>query len=181
MSGDMCVNCHANNGDDGTFGGNPGSFGYFDMNQLVHAETEADLADYIEAAMPPAEPTNCDSECATQAAAYLWTFYDEELAAANAAAAEAEKLERGRALMTEGALCAGCHRDNGNGTFGATQGAYFDVDSMRNASTEDELADYIDTTMPMDPTACVGECATDIATYLWSLRDDVAIPFGAVD
>lgn len=181
MSGDMCVGCHGNNGDDGTFGGDPGSFGYFDMNQLVHADTEADLVDYLEVAMPPAAPDNCGRECATQAAAYLWTFYDEDVAAANREAAKPAAIARGSVLMNEGTLCAGCHRDNKNGTFGASENTYFDVDSMRNADSEDGLADYIHVSMPPDPSGCEDDCATDIAAYLWSLRDDEVVPFGGMD
>lgn len=66
-------------------------------------------------------------------------------------------------------LCSGCHTDNGNGQFGAP--VAFNAVTMRRGDTAEALAAYISSTMPtLDASLCSGDCANDIAAYLWSFR-----------
>src|SRR5690606_34606402 len=124
-----------------------------------------------EASMPPGEnSTECEGECATDLAAYLWSLRTE--------LEEPDSLVRGQALM-EGSMCAGCHADNGDGTFGTVgTGGFYDVNALRLSDTEATLAAYLHEFMPIGANTvnCEGRCATDLAGYLWSLRTDAEQP-----
>lgn len=80
----------------------------------------------------------------------------------------------GASLMA-GALCSTCHTDNGGGEFGAP--VAFNAATIQRGDTAAALASYISSAMPTsDSSLCVGDCANDIAAYLWSFRGTAANP-----
>lgn len=83
-----------------------------------------------------------------------------------------EAFANGKALMAS-PLCASCHTDNGDGTFGGI--FKFNVNNFNfwkgdkyQSGSQTELARYIEETMPSNgPGNCDSRCASDIGTYLW--------------
>lgn len=81
------------------------------------------------------------------------------------------------------ARCNFCHVDEANGQF--AKGVFpFNVNSFTypgmakyqgySADTPGALARFIDLNMPSS-SSCNGECARDVAAYLWSLREDAQL------
>lgn len=79
--------------------------------------------------------------------------------------------------MADSNLCAGCHTDREDGTFGGI--APFNVNDWQHLvlDTEEALALYIADEMPKASVgACIAECAADAAAYLWSLKINNILP-----
>ena len=94
--------------------------------------------------------------------------------------------KRGKVTLTDMG-CTACHSDNGDGTFGSPKLAtmFFDMAMLKYPSkkehngkytsdTVQDLALYINDVMPPfgQESKCVGDCANDIAAYLWSYVKD---------
>lgn len=88
----------------------------------------------------------------------------------------------GKELIATATLCAGCHQDREDGTF---TGTAFNVNDLREIedATEKSLADYIEAEMPPGASAsnCVGQCAADIAAYLWTYKRENLLTDGGFE
>lgn len=175
IQGPLCNQCHSDNGD-GTFGIIP-----FNVNGLVHAtrapysaSTVIELANYIENEMPPSPPTDCDAQCAVDAATYLWSYIGQAQSSAQSSSTPSlppftfspEDVQKGKVLYEQ--QCAYCHGDEGEGAIGFPA---MHTAECSTCSDGNSLTAYIDAAMPTGkgsggPRACAGDCAKQVAAYI---------------
>lgn len=152
-----CVGCHQNNRD-GTFGDSSATRFYIDNLRRTNL---TNLAQYIEVAMPLADPQACTGTCAVNVAAYLRTFAGlGGSSSSSSSSGGADAVARGKTQFD--AQCASCHG-------GPRVQGVFDYGSLRSKGiyTTTKLRDYIHASMPAgNPAACAGGCADDVTAYV---------------
>ncbi len=172
FASDRCVVCHEDNGD-GTFSGTP-----FDSRNLRYpksgqysAESISAIAQYIEDSMPLVDPTQCQGECAHHVASYLWHFIESPTppTAPPSPPPDNEPLDTSRGDKTHGSLiyeqqCQSCHGVDGNG--GVVSKPLVAESGCSTCASFANLVTKIHESMPT-PGACAGQCARDVATYIF--------------
>lgn len=80
-------------------------------------------------------------------------------------------------------MCAGCHTDREDGTFGGF--SPFNVNNLLafENPTQASLADYIEAEMPDNgnPGNCGADCAADVAAYLWTYKRENLVTDGGFE
>jgi mono/diheme cytochrome c family protein len=152
-----CVGCHQNNRD-GSFGDSSATRFYVDS---LRRTSLANLAQYIEVAMPQFDPSACVGTCATNVAAYLRTFAGlGGSSSSSSSSGGTDAIARGKTQFD--GQCATCHA-------GPRVQGVFDYASLRAKGiySNTKLRDYISASMPLgNPAACAGACADDVMAYI---------------
>ena len=154
----QCLGCHGNEqGEEVNFGG---ALTAFDCGDCSDLNT---LISRIVDTMPVSGPAQCGTDCATAVAGYILESFD----------GYGEELSGGQ--LYEG-MCLSCHGDGSQST-GLTGPQLVPV-SCLSCETPEILAQRITATMPFNDTnACVGQCATDIADYIFATFEG----YGVID
>ena len=138
----QCAGCHGDNGDGA--GNIPG---------LKRNLTQEELEFIIAYAMPPTDPNRCIGDCAADTAHYVFSNF-----VADTGPVVADP-STGASLYNAG--CASCHAEDGGGV-GSIPGVTRDL-------TIEDLTTIIENRMPpLNPAACVGDCASLTAEYIYS-------------
>ncbi|WP_158224562.1 DUF1592 domain-containing protein [Agaribacterium haliotis] len=203
MGSAMCGSCHIDNLD-GTFAG----FADFDVNDLKYpqdtnytADSEANLALYIEALMPKGPAENCVGQCAKDIAAYLWSYVGTmpEPEPSSSAAPTPKPSAMPSPMPSDEPLlgnlvqgekdyaqfCEGCHGPAGDaGSTEAEKNLYSLIGQYCETCADGDAAlfEKIVSTMPPGNEAnCNGQCAADTAKFIMevfykpNLEDDVIV------
>ena len=178
---DFCSGCH------GDFDLNTGMSDGFakrlDLHDYVDKAPHV-LSDLIRDTMPkpPLDPASCAQTCADNVTAYYYQLLESVLSGTGGDDGEddepsIEDQSGEQIFMSLG--CLGCH-----GNDGLQKGAAINFANYSEAT----MAAYIDQYMPRDPALenpdpnfaqkCVGECATKVAAYVWSLKPDTSCDLG---
>lgn len=112
--------------------------------------TEQQLVIYIEENMPFGSEDTCTGQCAADVAEYVMVLPEQPV--------DEPDPVNGQALYTSATLnCSGCHGATGGGPLPITVSKF----------TQESLASKIHSDMPSgSASACVDECADDIAAYI---------------
>ena len=176
---DQCSDCHGLTGTGGSSG--------ISLINCPSCSNRTTLINVIEKTMPIADATQCDLNCATSMADYIYSelyLLNSETVSNNNAPSStnssftANETQEAILLAAVGddnqllsgkehydTQCAGCHGLTGTG--GSTGVSLISCPSCNNLDT---LVERISTTMPTEgPTLCTGDCATSTAYYITNI------------
>lgn len=150
LYGEQCESCHGDEKGQGVSFPIGGALTGFECDKCTNV---AELAQYLEAEMPPNNPAACDLDCGTKLANYIFDHFDGY-----------DNNLTGQQLY-EG-LCQDCHGD-GVQTENLV-GARLVPASCQTCGDKSTLISRIESTMPtVDPTRCDLLCSTKITDYIF--------------
>ena len=146
----FCADCHGVDG-----------LGVGVVIGLTRDASVAELTTLIEDTMPISETTLCTGICATETAKYIVDNFSVPVITPLP-----QPITGSSIYVTQ---CADCHGLDGRGI--AT------ITGVTRFMSLAELTNIVDTTMPAsDPAACIGDCATDVAQYIFDTFTEAEPP-----
>ena len=158
-----CLSCHGTQGD-GIYPIDATRFNLAEMNE------------YNDTQMPPANPADCTGVCASEVSKFILAGYNEVSAAPPPAGDGGGSNDGGnnggvvvvdaQARQLYNDNCAGCHGEQGDGNPALGGGPLKGADCVA-CSDQGTLSSTIASSMPLgNPTACEGQCSDKTAAYI---------------